>query len=275
VREISRQKFITGKIRISSDITHDEMTIFFAVLYFGYYNIIAGVKEFTGDDAYSLMKEETERAFDSGDISLTADIIHNHFGGNIYSLYNLFHDEQRKVLRQILRLAYEGIDTSCRLIYDDYREIMDFFESFHIQIPKPFKTSAEHILNRKLKEIFKEEDIDTERLEKTIAEIMKWSLDTDSAAIGFAASSRINAMMEKLSLSPEDISLIGKMENILKLMSSLPAELDLWKAQNIYFSIAAKYYKPIRDKAAKGEEARTKWMEAFRKLGHYLHVKLA
>ncbi|MBI5739286.1 MAG: DUF3536 domain-containing protein [Nitrospirae bacterium] len=275
VKDIGKHKFVTGKTRIISNMTRDETTIVFAVLYFSYYNIIAGVKEFTGDDAYAGMKEETAQAFDSGNISGTSELIHKHFGGNIFSLPHLFRDEQRKIIRRILQLAYDGIETSCRRIYEDYREIMDFIRSFHIQVPKPFKISAEHILNRELRKIFEEEDIDTGRLEKLIAEVTQWALDIDRAAIGYVASARINTLMEKLSLSPEDISLIGKIENTLRLMTSLPAELDLWKAQNIYFSVGTKYYRPIRDKAAKGEDARTKWMDAFRKLGHHLHVKLA
>lgn len=275
IQEAVRKKLVSGKARIISDITRDEVTIFFAVLHLGYHDIIAGVKRFAGDTAYTRMKQETAQAFDGEDVALVTKLINDHFGDDIYSLSHLFHDEQRKIIHQILQLSYEGIDASCRDIYNNYREIISFFQSFHIQVPKPFKISSEHILNRDLKRIFEEEDVDTIKLGNLIAEITKWSLDIDKATIAFVASSRINSLMVKLSGRPEDTSLLDKIENTLKLVSTLPVELDLWKAQNIYFSIGKKLVKPSRDKAAKGESEQHKWLEAFRKLGYYLRVKIA
>ncbi|RJQ55915.1 MAG: DUF3536 domain-containing protein [Nitrospiraceae bacterium] len=275
VREAGRQKLLIGKARIISDITLDEETIFFTALHLGFHDIIAGVNRSTGDDAGPRMKPETLQAFEKGNIPLVKDLIRAHFGENIFSLSHLFRDEQRKIIRLLLQLAYEGIDASCRDIYDNYRETMTFFQSFNIQIPKPFKVSSEHILNRDLKKIFEAEEIDAEKLEQLIAEVVKWSLDIDRASIGFVASSRITSLMEKLSRQPEDTPLVAGIEIILKLMSMLPLELDLWKAQNIYFSIGQKFYKTLRDRASKGESGQQKWVEAFRKLGYYLRVKIA
>jgi alpha-amylase/alpha-mannosidase (GH57 family) len=275
IRDSGRQKLVIGKARIISDITLDEETICFAVLHLGYHDIVAGVSKYIGDNAYSRMKDDARQAFDREDIPRVRNIIRDHFREDIFSLSHLFRDEQRKVIRQLLQLAYEGIDASCRDIYDNYREIMSFFQSFHIQVPKPFRVSSEHILNRDLKRIFEEEEIDTEKLNKLITEITKWSLDVDKTTISFVASSKINSLMEKLSRQPEDAQLISRIEAALKLMSTLPVELDLWKAQNIYFSVGKKLYRPLKDKAAKGESEHQKWVEAFRKLGYYLRVKIA
>jgi len=275
VRESGRKKLVSGKARIISDMTRDEETIFFAVLHLGFHEITAGVKRFTGDDAYPLMKKEAFQVFDSEDVAPVMKIIRDHFGENIFSLSHLFRDEQRKIIRQILQLSYEGIDASCRDIYNNYREIISFFQSFNIQVPKPFKISSEHILNRDLKRIFQEEEIDTVRLNEIVSEISKWSLDLDKTTIGFVASSKTTSLMEKLADRPEDTSLIDKIENTLKLMSTLPVELDLWKAQNIYFSIGKKLLKPPKDKIATGGSEQQKWLEAFRKLGYYLRVKIA
>jgi hypothetical protein len=46
--------------------------------------------------------------------------------------------------------------------------------------------------------------------------------------------------MEKLNNQPEDIKLFEGIANVLKLLNSLPVELDLWKLQNLYFSIESR-----------------------------------
>ena len=274
IQKDNGKKLVTGKALIMNDITLDEKTIFFAVLHHGYHDIIAGVREFKGNDDFSSMQKEVKHAFDKSEIPSVKKIILKHFGENIFSLSHLFRDEQRKIIHQILQLAYGGIDALCRQIYDNYYEIMAFFQSLDLQVPKPFVASAEHITNRDLREIFEKEDIDIERLKKIIVEVNKWSIDIDTATVGFVASSRINSLMEKLSHRSEDISLIDKIENLLKLMNTLPVELDLWKAQNIYFSIGKKFYKTLKDISSKAEGPQQKWIEAFRKLGYYLHVKI-
>ncbi|RJQ44412.1 MAG: DUF3536 domain-containing protein [Nitrospiraceae bacterium] len=275
ILDTGMMKLVIGKASITNDITLDAETIYFAVLHRGYHDIIAGVKSFTSENDYSLISEEIRPAFEKEDAALVIRLIHKHFGENIFSLAHLFRDEQRKIVQQILQMTFEGIETSCRKIYDSYRETMGFFRSFGVNIPKPFRASAEYILNSDLKHIFEGREVDTEKLKKLIQEVLNWSLDVDRTTIGFVAGSRITSLMEELSLHPDNTELIDRVENILKIISTFPVELDLWKAQNIYFSLGKKLYKPFRDKTPKAESGQQKWMEAFRKLGYYLHVKIA
>ncbi|MDH4027664.1 MAG: DUF3536 domain-containing protein [Nitrospirota bacterium] len=266
-----KQRLATGKADIVSDITGERTAIFFAILQTGYHDITAGVSYFTTDGQFSAMQKETEDAFERGDMPSAAKLIHKHFGGNIFSLSHLFRDEQRKIITQILQLAYEDIDTSFRHIYDNYYDIMDFFRSLNIQIPKSFATAIEHVMNRELKNIFDAEEIMPDRLEKLIKEVKKWSVELDRATAGFIVSSRISSLMEELAGRPEDTPYINKLESILRLSRELPLELNLWKAQNIYFSIAKKLCVPLSEKA---DAARQKWAQAFSRLGQHLQVKI-
>ncbi|MBI4848365.1 MAG: DUF3536 domain-containing protein [Nitrospirae bacterium] len=270
-----KQKLAAGKLRIISNITLEEKSLIFAVLHLGYQNIFAGVKEFDGDKPYIAMQQDLQKTFEGGDFSSVETLIYKHFGERIFSLSHLFRDEQRKIMQQILDLAYEGIDASCRQIYENYYAIMDLFPSLNMKVPAAFSAAAGHIINRDLKKIFEEGDIKIEKLEKLIPEIKKWSVELDAATVGYVAGSRINSLMEELAQRPEDAVLIDRTENILKLTRMLPVELDLWKAQNIYFSINKKLYKAMKDEASKGENASQKWVHSFRKLGHHLHVKVS
>jgi len=80
--------------------------------------------------------------------------------------------------------------------------------------------------------------------------------------------------MEKLSQTPEDLPALENIEVILRILSALPLELDIWKAQNVYFSIGKQLYGEMREKAEKGDVNAKKWIEHFNSLGHYLQAKI-
>lgn len=273
--EAGRLRLAIGKADIISDITWDKKTICFTVLHLGDHNINAGVKDFTGEDDFSTMRNEIKEAFEKGDIPGVIRLTDKHFNGNIYSLWHLFRDEQRKILNQILQLTYEGIETSYRQIYENHYVIMNFFHSLHIQLPKPLYVAAEYVINTDLKRIFSDEwHLDLEKLQKLIDETERWTVKIDATTIGFVASSWVNSLMEKAQQQIEDIQIFEEIEKVLKILKPLSLSLDLWNAQNLYFSMGKTFYSNMQEKAAGGDASAKKWLEAFRKLGYYLHVKI-
>jgi len=263
-----------GKVNITSGITWDEKTIIFAVLYLGDHNINGGVKEFAGDEDFLTMQNKIKKAFEKGDVPEMIRLMDMRFESNIYSIWHLFKDEQRKVLNLILKSRYEDVETSYRKIYDDNYTIMNYFNSLHIPIPRPFSSAAEYVLNTDLKRIFEEEDLEIEKLERLIDETRRWSVRTDTTTIEFVASSWLNLLMQKLYQQPEDLRLFEKIDNTLEVSKPLSLSLDLWKAQNNYFSIGKEFYNTMKRKAENGDGFAKSWVKEFLKLGYYLNVKV-
>lgn len=263
-----------GKVNITSGITWDEKTVSFAVLYLGDHNINGGVKEFGGDEDFLVMQDEIKNAFEKGNVPEMIRLMDMRFEGNIYSIWHLFKDEQRKVLNLILKSRYEDVETSYRKIYEDNYAIMNYFNSLHIPIPRPFSAAAEYILNTDLKRIFEKEDLEIENLKKLIDETRRWSVNIDTITIGFVASSWLNLLMERLYQQPEDLRLFEKIDNTLEVLKPLSLSLDLWKAQNDYFSKGKNFYNTMKEKAGNGDSFAKNWVKVFLKLGYYLNVKV-
>jgi alpha-amylase/alpha-mannosidase (GH57 family) len=273
-REAGKLKLATGKAVISSDITWDEKTISFTVLHLGDHNINAGVKDFQGDRDFSLMQAEMTQAFEKGDLPEVIRLMDKHFNGNIFSLWHLFKDEQRQVLDMVLKSTYENVESSYRNIYENNSVIMNFYQNLQHRIPRPFLYAAEYIINTDLKRIFEEENPDAEKLKKIMDETRRWSIKIDTTTIGFVASSWINSVMGKLNSHPEDVKLFEKIDETLELMKPFSLPLNLWNAQNIYFSIGKNIFSRMKEQARGGDAAAQKWVEGFTKLGYYLEVKI-
>jgi len=271
--EAGKLTMVTGIAKLLSSITWDEIIIAFSVVHLGDHNINAGIKDFTGEKDFALIESEIKRAFEKGDIPEIVRLLDKHFKGNIYSLWHLFKDEQRKILNEILQLTYEGVEASYRQIYENNYPIMNYYYSLQNQLPRPLLSAAEYTLNTDLKKIFNHE-VNVEKMGRIIEEIKRWSINVDTTTIGFIASSWVHAVMEKLNEQPEDIRLFEMLKDTLEALTPLGLQLNLWKAQNIYFSIRKRHFPMMKKKAETGDSFSADWVGAFSKLGHYLHVKI-
>ena len=272
--DAGKMKLITGRAAISSDITLDSRDITFAVLHLGDHNINAGIRDFRGAEDYALLHREVSQAFEKGDIPEVVRVMDKHFNGSIYSLWHLFRDEQRKILNEILQLTYESIELSYRQVYENNYSIMSFYTSLQHKTPRPLLFAAEYIINTDLKRCLEEEEFDLEKLKRLMEETKKLALSIDRSTMEFVVSSWIRRMMERLMQEPENIDLYSLIDEALEALSPLGLTLNLWEAQNMYFSIGRDRFHAMRERALKPEDTAAEWVEVFLRLGHFLHVKI-
>ncbi len=272
--EAGIQKLAIGKTRVLSNITWEERVLCFAALHFGGHNLVGGVCDYVGDEFFSTMHREIKEAFQKCDITEVIHRMDKHFGAHSSSLWDLFKDEQRKVLDQITEATLKDIETFFRQIYEHHYPIMQVMKETRAPLPKALTTPVEFILNMDLRKSLENEELDLGRLQKLIEEVKRWSFEPDRITLSFVASQKVNKLIEKLSQSPEDISTMEKVEELLRILSALPLDLNLWKSQNIYFYMGKQLYNEMREKAEKGDGNAKKWIEHFKELGHYLQVKV-
>jgi len=263
----------TGKARIHSDFTWDEVTKGFAVLHLGDHNISGGLTQFENEEAFSFMRKEVWSAFERGDTTEAVRLMDKHFGMNNFSIWHLFRDEQRKVIHQILELNHVGIEASYRKIYEDNNPVMNFLGSINIPIPKPIFLAAEHILNVDMKRAFENEDVDTEKLKRMILEYNRWGIHLDRAALEYDVSLWVTSLMEKMTRDPMNPSLFGRITYVLELLEPFSLNLNLWKAQNMYFNLKERLKGEMDKKAEKGDGPAKEWLDVFNKLAETLRMK--
>ena len=270
--EVGKQKLVIGRARIQSDVTLEEEVVNFAVLYFGDNNLNGGAQRFDGDDSFSVMHRELKNAFLKPDISGVIRLMDAHFGMHNFSLWYLFRDEQIKILNLIQKSALEEMEIYFRQIYERHYPTMHIMDELRIPLPKPFACTAEFVLNTGLRRLLEKEELDLDQLQRGISEFKKWHFELDRSTLNFVATSKVNTIMERFAHEPEDMSLMEGVEAALKILGTLSLEPDLWKAQNIYFSIGKELLGVKRRQAESDPHAR-KWVGLFNCLGSYLRVR--
>ena len=271
--EAGRQRLAIGKAHLRSNVTSAESTISFAVLHLGDHNLLGGVREFSDEVSFNEMHREIEEAFDKSYLPEIIRLIDKHFETHNYSLWHLFKDEQRKVWAKILETTLNEVEGSFRRVYDHHYPIMQAMRESRTPIPKPLATAAAFTINADLREEIESGEPEITHVQNLVDEVRRWKFEVDRTTLGFVASRRVSALMEKFADRPEDPSPLETVEALLRALEPLALQFDLLKAQNIHFSVGSRLGAWMHEREAVGDEEAKRWLVRFERLGNYLQLR--
>lgn len=274
--EDGRRKLAVGRATFTSAVTLEQRPISYAVLYLGDRDLVAGVKDFDGDERrFERTARRAREAFVRRDTDEVKWLIEKDFGARRYSLGDLFKDEKRKVLGQILETTVSGLETDNRKIFETNRAIMEGLREMQIPLPEALAAPAAFVVNADLRRLIDRDETDVEALRKAVEEFRRWSFKPDRAGLGFAASRRIGLLMAKLEADPGNATLLKDIVAVFEILKPLALDLDLWRSQNSYVSLSRRVYGEARKKGARGEAGAKDWLACFDALGGSLRVNPA
>lgn len=272
-----RDKYLlsTGTVVLRSRSTLEESTLDFAALYLGECNCVCKLGHAMDNSAFTTMESVVTEAFGRGDIVAATHRINEHFQGENYSLWHLFRDQQRHILKRILDSNLDGIESSIHKIKMDNYKDLNGVRRFDMPLPPLFSRIISVIQDVDLLRALEKDDIDIQTIDAIIKEVNNWGIPVDRICIRHAASKVIAKMTDSLLEEPEDTDIIESLVALLQSLESLSLDLDVWKVQNTLFSIGKKLLEPMQAKERRREDKAKRWLTAFYRLGRQLKVKLA
>lgn len=273
--EMGRSSVCTGKARITSVTTRQQVIISFAALHLGEHNVTCGVNLYRDLDSHRTMEVEIREAFDRGDIAEAIRVLDRNFGDGTYSVYHLFRDEQRKVVNELLAPKYEAAEAAYRQIYYDNYLILNLLEWLNIPMSRELLDAAENVVNTDLRRLFTVDIVDPERLNTLITDARRFNLQLDNETLAFAAGRWLDRHMGMLREKPDDPEIIQEINEVLTQLSLLGLRINLADSQNIYFYLGKERMNDMRKGAESGDANAGQWLEAFENLGDLLRVRLS
>ncbi|GAB4361916.1 MAG: DUF3536 domain-containing protein [Deltaproteobacteria bacterium] len=261
-----------GHARIVSEITGESAEVSFGVLHFGDHNVIGGIREFRGEEAYRALTGEIGRIFQGADFPEVVRAVDRHFGRGTYSLKLLFRDEQRKILESILERNLADVDSVYRQLYMQNAPLMRFLTDIGHPGTKAFRVAAELALNAELRRAFTEGPLDVERCRGVLQEAKAAGISFDGPGLGYALRKTIERMMAGFLEDPEDLDRLRRLNAAVEMGNGLPFEVTFWKSQNLFFEALRTIAPRYRIRAARGEEEAREWLSLFASLGERLSV---
>jgi alpha-amylase/alpha-mannosidase (GH57 family) len=269
VLQAGRAQLALGRALIRSQITRNSADLTFAVLNLGDNNVLAGVRRFHGEEAYERTINEAQQAFNQSDVPESIRVLDRNFEGTSYSVKSLFRDEQRRVVESILGQVLEEANASYRHIYENHASLMRFLHDIRMPLPHVMVVTAAFVVNEALRRLIVEGPLDLVRFGTLLEEARRDNIRLDEARLAFDLRERLETASDALAANPTDLKLLSELDDTMKLVRMLPFEVNLWKAQNVYYVLLRTLYP--RQLERNDDEAR-RWVEIFRGLGEKLRI---
>ncbi|MBI4188281.1 MAG: DUF3536 domain-containing protein [Chloroflexi bacterium] len=267
-------KLAIGRARVVSTITRESAVMTFGVLRFGENNVNAGVCRYEGEASYQEMIKELSQAFFKADITAVIRLLDKHFGISTHSIKDLFRDEQRNVLDNILESALSEIEDAYYQVYEHHYPPMRFLSELGNPIPKSYQSAAEFILNRGLRKALSADTLDWERIKNLLTEMKTWKVELDNEGLSYLLQQALENMMIKLVATPEDITVLKELLVAANMIHTFPFPVDLWKVQNLYHEVLQSAYSQFQKRVQQGDRTAREWLNQFIPLGRQLSIRV-
>lgn len=266
-KEAGEHKLVLGVTKVRSNVTRSEKKFAFCVIYMGQHNIVGNISLDMGEDKFATMQTQVLAAFEQARLGDIIGLMQNYFGGEKYSIWQLFQDEKRKVFNSITYQSMRDIENSLRSIYNrDYPLVLALANS-DTPIPIAYKTTFAYILNADLTRCFESERINVQQVERIMNELVKWRLDIeDIGKLDRLVGDSIFREVRRISAEGDNHKRIEKLNRLFPLLTKFNLNPSLYKSQNLYFEIS------LRDRSFKGHS--DEWIKQFTLLGDHLGVKV-
>lgn len=267
-------RLAVGKTRVHSLITHSVKQFYFAVIWLGQNHIIGNSSSFIEASEYEKMKSELSEAFNNSRVADVIGIMQTYFGPEKFSLWNLFKDEQRKVLDQIIRSDIEQAEKDFKTIYSRNYNILQVMKEARLPIPKVLMNNLENVINTELRHLFKNGSLHAGRLEQVTTDALRWEVKIDKTSISYVAAEKIYHLLKVLDYGESGLRELDLMLSVFKELNRLEIEMDLVEFQNEYFQRGRKLIFEKTEGNFKASEHRQEWMRKYLELGRLIQVKL-
>jgi len=262
-----------GHTQVYSLITGSAKQFYFAVLWLGQNHIIGNAQNFMEMNAYAEMKEELLKSFNSSSIAEVIGNMQTYFTAEKFSMWNLFKDEQRKVLSQILDKDIRQAEEANRAIFNRSYNILTVLSEAALPIPAVLRKNLETVINTDIRHFFENGQMFTSRLEKLAEDAQKWNVELDKTTIAFAAGRKLFEVLKGLNANDQADRTLDTLLRIMVVLQNLQIELELFEVQNQYFKLGKKVFQ-LSGFSFKDPAIRADWLSKFILLGDYLKVKL-
>jgi hypothetical protein len=95
----------------------------------------------------------------------------------------------------------------------------------------------------------------------------------DAALLEFAYRRSLERVAEAFASEPS-LALLEKVAETARVLAQLPFQVDLWRAQNLFYQVLQRRYPELQEAARRGEDTARRWLETFDPLCHVLRVKV-
>ena len=223
-------RLANGCARFRSAITEETAALDFSVLHLGDHNVTAGVR--SADASSDEDQKKLLAAFAQADTAEVIRLLDQVYGKKVFSLRQLFRDEQRKIASLILNESLNSAAAVYRTVFEGQAPLIRFLNGLEIPVPQALKSAAQIALNNQLEQYLERTDLDPDSIHGLLREAVASKINLDSTTLEYKVRKRLEKEAAEFATHPSDLALAERLIKLLDLIAALPFPVVLWEAQN-------------------------------------------
>ena len=267
IQRSGKMRLAFGQARFVSEITQEAEMLMFGVLHFGDHNLHGGVSKFSTDEAYHNLEKATAESFNRSDLPETIRSIDDGFDRK-YSLRDLFRDEQRRVLNEVIKASLDDMEAFYRQTYENQAPLIRFLHDCHIPIPNEMRDNARVALNDLMHHALESPDLDSGLIQNLLAQFPVAGASLDSAVLEITLRRNLEATCEGFFGQPRNLDALRKCRESVEAGKAVPLPLVLWAIQNRTYAILQNLYPEMK------QANEREWLAEFDQFAQLLELKL-
>lgn len=265
-------RLATGAAEFRSAITEECATLAFSVLHLGDHNVTAGIQPLQNSSDEN--QKKLVDAFTQADTAEAIRLLDQIYGREIFSLRQLFRDEQRKITSLILDDSLSSAAAVYRSVFDNQAPLIRFLNGLEIPVPNALKSAAEIAINSQLQNHLERADIDSDAIKSLLREANASKIILDATTLEFKLRKRIEKEAGDFSRNPADASVLQRLLKLLDLVPSFPFPVVLWEAQNLAYRPLLTAYQQNGWHSPNADPASAHRHEELNRMASQLHILL-
>lgn len=268
----SATQFVAGRARFISEITRDTAVLDFGVWHRGDHHLYGGARIARDAEDNQALLQEARVALTRADFSAIIRLLHDRFGTATWSLRTLRRDAQRQIIPPLLDTTLAATESVYRQLYEPRIPLLRTLARLHMPAPRALQTAAEYLLNLEVQRTFEAADLDLVRLSTLLEDSRKTPRTLDATTLQSPIRQGLIRLATRLAANPGDVAFLQALADAMRLVRTLPFEVDLWQVQNVFYGLCHTAYPTLRHSADQGDAQARLWVHHFRALGDLLSV---
>lgn len=237
--EKGNANFVIGNIEITSKVTLETSNLVFVLLQYQGGDFHCAIKDFSSTEEYVKLQKELVQTFLINPLTEIIRAIDEYFGREYFTLKDIFIEERRKILQNLLKDKMDKFAQTYENLYNDGKASIYQMQSLGLSVPDEFKLAAGYALARQFNELMYDSnsylDPDVIQMAADISfEAKKIGVTIDKKPTEDMFSHKLLQNINRLANSIE----IHQAEVILEMfdfIEKLDLKVDIAEAQNTYF----------------------------------------
>ena len=228
---------VSGITHVKSRVTLSNKRFSFAVVYMGNHHLVGGTSNNIDEAWFSQISSSLQDSFEEANLSGIIDTIKGNFTDKTFSFFQLFKDQQLKLLTHIIADKVENALRSYEGIYDTSYSLLNLMKTNKLSVPGLLENNLITVSQYKLEEIFEGngELVHIGRLKRYAEEVVKWQANIKTERISYLASRKITHLVDLYETFTDKVELIDNLLQTLELLKLIAVNPNIEELQEFVF----------------------------------------